>query len=42
MEITLPRARGLLAKTAGSFPGLARRLADSMMRTGLRNQAKMK
>ena len=42
MEITLPRARGLLAKTAGSFPGLARRLADSMTRTGLRNQAKMK
>ena len=42
MEITLPRTRGLLAKTAGSFPGIARRLADSMTRTGLRNQAKMK
>jgi len=42
MEITLPRARGLLAKAAGSFPGLARRLADSMTRTGLRNQAKLK
>ena len=42
MEITLPRARGLLAKTAGSFPGLAQRLAASMTRTGLRNQAKMK
>jgi len=41
-EITLPRARGLLAKLAGSFPGLTRRLADSMTRTGLRNQAKMK
>lgn len=42
MEITLPRARGLLAKTAGSFPGLVRRLAASMTRTGLRNQAKLK
>src|SRR5579859_8097414 len=42
MEITLPRARGLVAKTAGSFPGFARRLADSMTRTGLRNQAKLK
>ncbi|HEX3092291.1 MAG TPA: SDR family oxidoreductase [Candidatus Angelobacter sp.] len=42
MEITLPRARGLLAKAAGSFPILAQRLAASMTRTGLRNQAKMK
>jgi 3-oxoacyl-[acyl-carrier protein] reductase len=42
MEITLPRARGLLAKAAGSFPILAQRLAASMTRTGLRNQAKLK
>ncbi|HXA86076.1 MAG TPA: SDR family oxidoreductase [Candidatus Dormibacteraeota bacterium] len=41
-EIALPRARGLLAKVAGSFPGIASLLAGSMTRTGLRNQAKMK
>lgn len=41
-EITLPRARGLLAKAAGSFPGLVGRLTGSMTRTGLRNQAKLK
>lgn len=41
-EITLPRARGLLAKIAGSFPGVANMLAGSMTRTGLRNQAKLK
>jgi short-subunit dehydrogenase len=40
-EITLPRARGLLAKAAGSFPGIANMLAGPMTRTGLRNQAKM-
>lgn len=42
LEITLPRARGLLAKTAGSFPGLAGRLGAVMTRKGLRNQARMK
>jgi 3-oxoacyl-[acyl-carrier protein] reductase len=41
-EITLPRPRGLLAKFAGSFPGVARVLAAPMIRAGLRNQAKMK
>jgi 3-oxoacyl-[acyl-carrier protein] reductase len=41
-EITLPRGRGLLAKAAGSFPGIANMLAGSMTRTGLRNQAKLK
>ena len=41
-EITLPRARGLMAKIAGSFPGVANLLAGSMTRTGLRNQAKLK
>jgi 3-oxoacyl-[acyl-carrier protein] reductase len=41
-EIALPRARGLLAKAAGSFPGIANMLAGSMTRTGLRNQAKLK
>jgi 3-oxoacyl-[acyl-carrier protein] reductase len=41
-EITLPRPRGLLAKAAGSFPGFANMLAGSMMRTGQRNQAKLK
>lgn len=41
-EITLPRGRGLLAKAAGSFPGFANMLAGSMMRTGQRNQAKLK
>jgi 3-oxoacyl-[acyl-carrier protein] reductase len=40
-EMTLPRARGLLAKAAGSFPGIANMLAGPMTRTGLRNQAKM-
>ena len=41
-EITLPMARGFLAKVAGSFPGVASMLAGTMTRTGLRNQAKMK
>jgi 3-oxoacyl-[acyl-carrier protein] reductase len=41
-EITVPRARGLLAKIAGGFPGVANMLAGSMTRTGLRNQAKLK
>jgi NADP-dependent 3-hydroxy acid dehydrogenase YdfG len=41
-EITLPRPRGLLAKFAGSFPGVAQLLASPMIRTGLRNQAKIK
>lgn len=41
-EITVPRARGLLAKAAGSFPGIANMLAESMTRTGMRNQAKLK
>jgi 3-oxoacyl-[acyl-carrier protein] reductase len=40
-EITVPRARGLLAKAAGSFPGIANMLAASMARKGLRNQAKI-
>jgi 3-oxoacyl-[acyl-carrier protein] reductase len=42
VEITLPRGRGLLAKIAGNFPGVANLLAGSMTRTGLRNQAKLK
>lgn len=41
-EITLPRARGLLAKAAGSFPGVASLLAGSMARRGLRNQSRIK
>ncbi|HZD96011.1 MAG TPA: SDR family oxidoreductase [Candidatus Sulfotelmatobacter sp.] len=41
-EITLPRPRGLLAKFAGSFPGIAQMLAGPMTRKGLRNQAKIK
>jgi 3-oxoacyl-[acyl-carrier protein] reductase len=41
MEIALPRARGLLAKVAGSFPGVASLLARSMTRTGLRNQSRL-
>ncbi len=41
LEIVLPGPRGLLAKLAGSFPALASLLAGSMMRTGIRNQAKI-
>ncbi len=41
-EITVPRPRGLMAKAAGSFPGIASLLAGSMTRSGLRNQAKLK
>ncbi|MGZ4842240.1 MAG: SDR family oxidoreductase [Candidatus Angelobacter sp.] len=41
-EITLPRARGLLAKAAGSFPGIASLLAGYMTRTGVRNQSRIK
>lgn len=41
-EITLPRARGLLAKAAGSFPGIASLLVGSMTRTGVRNQSRIK
>lgn len=42
VEIVLPRPRGLLAKIAGSFPAVAGLLTESVTRTGLRNQAKMK
>ena len=41
IEITLPPARGLFAKMAGSFPGFAMLLAGFLMRTGLRNQNRM-
>jgi 3-oxoacyl-[acyl-carrier protein] reductase len=42
MELTLPRARSLLAKFGGCFPSMASLLLGSMTRTGLANQAKMK
>ena len=42
IELTLPAPRGLLAKLAGSFPSIASLLVESMTRTGLRNQAKLK
>ena len=39
IEITLPRSRATLAKIASAWPGLAGRLAATMTRRGLRNQA---
>ncbi len=42
MELTLPRPRALLAKFAGSFPSLASLLLGPMVRTGLRNQSRLK
>src|SRR5262249_11241600 len=42
VELTLPRRRGWLAKIAGNFPSLASLLVESMTRTGLRNQSRMK
>ena len=41
-EITLPRPRGVLAKLAGAWPGVAALLVGPMTRSGLRNQAKVK
>ncbi len=42
LEVTLPGGRGLLAKVAGFFPGLAGALAGTMTKRGLKNIAAVK
>ena len=41
IELTLPRHRGMLAKLAGTSPGLARLLLNGMTRLGLRRQSRL-